>query len=195
MSPPPLPVRGVTGTIDPDRPWYDQEVYVIDEDEFNAAFEQLAGETMMDFGGAIAAVKAGHRVQRSAWSTAEPGRYIMLAGIDSITDVREGQSVTYSAPPVDQLAEDWNYVRLPDTGDATAGDPLAQRVYQSEGPTIPKEFVEADNVTFVDTASVGPVPVSAGTDQLDPPAHPSQGQHHHLGAGADGDLDNPGGTD
>lgn len=119
----------------------------------------------MDFGGAIAAVKAGHRVQRSAWRTSEPGKQIKLMGIDRIVLVPDNSELpmaTYTAGPDDMLAEDWNYVRLPDTGGAVAGDPLAQRTYQSEGPTIPAEFVEADNVLFVDTASVGPVPVAAG---------------------------------
>lgn len=117
---------------------------------------------MMDFGGAIAAVKAGHRVQRDAWGTSAPGRYVVLDGVDSVKLVEDdGSSTTYAAPADDQLAEDWNYVRLPDTGDAEAGDPLAQRTYEGrEGPTIPKENIENDNVQFVDTASVGPVPIA-----------------------------------
>lgn len=130
----------------------------------------------MDFGGAINAVKAGHRVQRSAWSTSEPGKHIRLQGVDHVVIVRDllapalaGEAEvasdgtvasTYLAGPDDMLAEDWSYVRLPDTGDARAGDPLAQRTYQSQGPTIPQESIENDNVLFVDTASVGPVPVA-----------------------------------
>jgi hypothetical protein len=122
---------------------------------------------MMDFGGAIAAVKAGHKVQRDAWSLEAPGKYVALSGIDSIRLVTDDVgTMTYVAGPDDLLAEDWNFVRLPDTGDATAGDPLAQRAYagstppgEIDGPTIPEESIENDNVEFVDTASVGPVPI------------------------------------
>lgn len=129
---------------------------------------------MMDFGGAIAAVKAGHKVQRDLWSQSEPGRHIKLSGLDSVVEVREDivestvGLTTYLAGPDDLLAEDWNFVRLPDTGNAKAGDPLAQRTYADhgaakradiEGPTIPQENIDNDNVMFVDTASVGPVPI------------------------------------
>jgi hypothetical protein len=135
----------------------------------------------MDFGGAIAAVKAGHKVARDAWGTSEPGRYVKLGGIDSVTEVRDdGSAHTYVAGPEDLLAEDWRWVNLPDTGDAEAGDPLAQRTYRSEGPTIPQENIDNDNVTFVDTASVGPVPV-APTE----PAPEFPGDTHRVPPGAD----------
>lgn len=161
---------------DPEHPDYEQMISYEDEEEFASAFNTITGELMMDFGGAIAAVKAGHKVYREAWSQEAPGKHVKLLGVDSTILVPGDNSdaAKYVAGPDDQLAEDWRFFNLPDTGDATAGDPLAQRTYADhaspagpadiEGPTIPEEFVEAGNVEYVDTASVGPVPVGPKSD-------------------------------
>lgn len=121
---------------------------------------------MMDFGGAINAVKAGHKVRREAWDN--PDKYICLGGVDSIKVTGGASPETFVAGPDDQLAEDWRFVNLPDTGDAVAGDPLAQRTYQGrDGPTIPAESIENDNVIFADTRQGGPVPIEEKRPVID----------------------------
>lgn len=140
----------VLGTIDPDRPWYDQEIGSIDRDEFATAFEQMTGETRMDIGGAIAAVKAGGKVYREGWAV--PGWHIRLEGVDRIVEVNDGDVATYRPDSADLLAEDWRYL------------PQAEFV-PSAHPTIPAEKVEAGNVEFVDTAEAGTVAVPVHPDE------------------------------
>lgn len=150
----------------PSRPHYIQQMVDSDQYEYGEAFAAMAGEDMMDFGSAISAVKQGHKLYREDWGT--PGACIRLEGVDKVVHAAEGRTKPYTPDSADMLAEDWRYMNLPDSGDAVAGDPLAQRTYagstpagQIDGPTIPRENIENDNVQYVDTASVGPVPVGA----------------------------------
>lgn len=161
---------------EPSRPWYVQYVPKADAKSFADAFRHYlkegVEEIMMDFGGAINGLKNGHKVRRDAWN--EPGKYVKMEG-DKLILVEGTATATYVAPSDDQLAEDWLYVRLPDSGGAVAGDPLAQRTYRgADGPTIAEENIRNDNVLFVDTASAGPVPVSPREDRE--PLEPTEDQ-------------------
>lgn len=136
---------------DPERPDYGQIVTVEDEFDFSEMFAELVeGETTMDIGGAIAAVKAGGKVYREGWAV--PGWHIRLEGVDRIVEVNDGDVATYRPDSADLLAEDWRYL------------PQAEFV-PSAHPTIPAEKVEAGNVEFVDTAEAGTVAVPVYPDE------------------------------
>lgn len=107
------------------------DVHWVENPEFSAAFAALV-EVRMDFGGAISALKAGHRVAREGWNG--KGMFIFLVPGSRFTVNRapllgiypegteieyhahidmktaQGYVVPWLASQADMLAEDWVYV-------------------------------------------------------------------------------------
>lgn len=83
----PLPC-GVIGSVDPERPHYDQEVYVADETAFAAAFSELAGpEEIVDYD--TANLQFRPLVKRPLRGTdIRRGAYHAFAGADPYHDAR-----------------------------------------------------------------------------------------------------------
>lgn len=109
----------------PDMTW-------IEPSEFSAAFDEIVGAEKMDFGDAVRALKAGHKVAREGWNGKDmflflvPGsqftvnRPPLLGIYPEGTEIdyhphidmktAQGYVVPWLASQADMLSEDWVYV-------------------------------------------------------------------------------------